>query len=149
MMCTTVTLYEFILAQSPRRMLGLLLGIGFVVFNSPIAIYNVIALITAVIKHNEYRIFYDIVITVLTFVSVICYTVVGCRYRYRQRNELSDINERIIITQYTERYLDRMSTLQDESSDIHIESLSIIINCYCVISQNIEFIVIIINFFRK
>ena len=126
MMCATVTLYEFILAQSPRRMLGLLIGIGFVVFNSPIAIYNVIALITAVIENNEYRIFYDIVITVLIFVSVICYTVVGCCYRYRQRNELSDINERIIITQYTERYLDRRSTLQDESSEtIHIESLSI------------------------
>ena len=126
MVCITVTLYEFILAQSPRRMLGLLLGIGFVVFNSPIAIYNIIALITAVIENNEYRIFYDIVITVLIFVSVICYTVVACRYRYRQRNELSDINERIIITQYTERYLDRRSTLQDESSEtIHIESLNI------------------------
>ena len=123
MVCTIFTLYEFILAQSPRRMLGLLLGISFVVYNSPIAI-GIIALITAVKKHNEYRIFY-IVITVLIFVSVICYTVVACRYRYRQCNELSDINERIIITQYTERYLDRRSTLQDESSDIHIESLNI------------------------
>ena len=123
--CVAITFYEFILAQSPRRMLGLLLGIGFVVYNSPIAI-GIIALITAVIENNEYRIFY-IVITVLIFVSVICYTVVACCYRYRQRNELSDINERIIITQYTERYLDRMSTLQDEStiSDIHIVSLSI------------------------
>ena len=123
MVCITVTLYEFILAQSPRRMLGLLLGIGFVVFSSPLIIS---VLITAVIhvEYNEYRIFY-IVITVLIFVSVICYTVVACCYRYRQRNELSDINERIIITQYTERYLDRRSTLQDESSDIHIESLNI------------------------
>ena len=122
MICTIVTLYEFILAQSPRRMLGLLLGIGFVVFNSPLII---LVLITAVIENNEYQIFYDIVKTVLIFVSVICYTVVACCYRYRQRNELSDINERIIITQYTERYLDRRSTLQDESSDIHIESLNI------------------------
>ena len=123
MVYITVTLYEFILAQSPRRMLGLLLGIGFVVFNSPLII---LVLITAVIENNEYRIFNDIVKTVLIFISVICYTVAACRYRYRQRNELSDINERIIITQYTERYLDRRSTLQDESSEtIHIESLSI------------------------
>ena len=121
MVCITITFYEFILAQSPRRMLGLLLGIGFAVFSSPLFIS---VLITTVIENNEYRIFY-IVITVLIFVSVICYTVVACCYRYRQRNELSDINERIIITQYTERYLDRMSTLQDESSDIHIESLNI------------------------
>ena len=71
MMCATVTLYEFILAQSPRRMLGLLIGIGFVVLNSPIDIYNIIALITAVIENNEYRIFYDIVITVLIFVFAI------------------------------------------------------------------------------
>ena len=121
--CTMITLYEFILAQSPRRMLGLLIGIGFVVFNSPLII---LVLITAVIENNEYRIFNDIVKTVLIFISVICYTVAACRYRYRQRNELSDINERIIITQYTERYLDRRSTLQDESSEtIHIESLSI------------------------
>ena len=59
--------------------------------------------------------------TCISYLLLYC-NVVACCYRYRQRNELSDINERIIITQYTERYLDRRSTLQDEtdkSSDIY------------------------------
>ena len=42
----------------------------------------------------------------LVLLSVIVYTIAAYKYKYRQRNELSDVNERVIITQYTEIQLD-------------------------------------------
>ena len=41
----------------------------------------------------------------LVFISVIVYTIASYKYKYRQRNELSDVNERVIIAEYTERQL--------------------------------------------
>ena len=41
----------------------------------------------------------------VVLMSVIVYTIAAYKYKYRQRNELSDVNERVIITEYTERQL--------------------------------------------
>ena len=49
---------------------------------------------------------YYVVTTGVVLISVIIYTITAYKYKYRQRNELSDVNERVIITEYTERLLD-------------------------------------------
>ena len=57
---------------------------------------------------------YYAVKTGFVLTSVICYTIAAYKYKYRQRNELSDVNERIIITEYESRQLDRQEL---ESTD--------------------------------
>ena len=54
---------------------------------------------------------------VLFFISVIVYTIAAYKYKYRQCNELSDANERVIITEYTERQLEQKYSTKDEEND--------------------------------
>ena len=49
---------------------------------------------------------YYAVKTGVVFILVIVYTIAAYKYKYRQRNKLSDVNERVIITEYTERQLE-------------------------------------------
>ena len=93
------TSIEFILAQGPRIMQGLLIGIWFM--------HVSICCLTLTLSgswlgcHWEY---YAVKSSVV-LMSVIVYTIAAYKYKYRQRNELSDVNERVIITEYTERQL--------------------------------------------
>ena len=48
---------------------------------------------------------YYVVKSSVVLISVIVYTIAAYKYKYRQRNELSDVNERLIIAEYTERQL--------------------------------------------
>ena len=45
--------------------------------------------------------------TSVVFIAVIVYTIAAYKYKYRQRKELSDVNERVIIAEYTERQLEQ------------------------------------------
>ena len=93
------TSIEFILAQGPRAMQGLLIGIWF--------IQICINCLTLTLSsswlgcHWEYYAVKSSVILML----VIYFTIAAYKYKYRQRNELSDVNERVIIAEYTERQL--------------------------------------------
>ena len=90
------TSIEFILAQGPRTMQGLLIGIWFMYFS--------IYCLTLTLSnswlgcHWEY---YAVKSSVV-LISVIVYTIVAYIYKYRQCNELYDVNERVIIEEYTE-----------------------------------------------
>ena len=92
-------IFEFILAQGPRTMQGLLIGIWFM-RNS---IYCVHLTLTNSPLGCSWE--YYTVKTGVVLISVIVYTIAAYKYKYRQRNELSDVNERIIITEYIERQL--------------------------------------------
>ena len=93
------TSIEFILAQGLRTMQGLLIGIWFMHFS--------IYCLTLTLSnswlgcHWEY---YAVKSTVV-LISVIVYTIAAYKYKHRQRNELSDVNERLIIAEYIERQL--------------------------------------------
>ena len=110
MMLVFIGSLEFILAQAPRSMQGLLIGLWLMQYYG---IWNFDAVILAIINNNN---IYTAVKTGFVFISVIIYTIAAYKYKYRQRNELSDVNERVIITQYTERQLDRMELLNDDIS---------------------------------
>ena len=93
------TTFEFILAQGPRIMQGLLIGIWFM--------HNSIYCVHLTLASSQYGCYWEYyaVKTGVVFISVIVYTIAAYKYKYRQRNELSDVNERVIITEYTERQL--------------------------------------------
>ena len=95
------TSIEFILAQGPRTMQGLLIGIWFVHFS--IYLLHLTLTSSSLGCHWEYY----AVKTGVVFFSIIAYTIAAYKYKYRQCNELSDVNERVIITEYTERQLEQ------------------------------------------
>ena len=105
------TSIEFILAQGPRTMQGLLIGIRFMHFS----IYCLTLTLSSswLGCHWEYYAVKSSVVLIFVFV----YTIAAYKYKYRQRNELSDINERLIITEYTERQLDQKYGLEEEDDD--------------------------------
>ena len=93
------TSIEFILAQGPRIMQGLLIGIWFM----HISIYCLTLTLSGSWLGCHWE--YYAVKSSVVLMSVIVYTIAAYKYKYRQRNELSDVNERVIITEYTERQL--------------------------------------------
>ena len=107
------TSFEFILAQGPRTMQGLLIGIWF--------INNNIYCVHLTLASSQYGCYWEYyaVKTGVVFISVIVFTFAAYKYKYRQRNELSDINERLIITEYTERQLEQKYGIENEENDIN------------------------------
>ena len=87
---------EFIIAQSPLKMQGLLIGFW-------ISAYNIFILLPLLISDANW--YYYMAKTVLVFVSCLCFLVAARRYKYRERNEVTDVNERLIIVDYTARQL--------------------------------------------
>ena len=116
---------EFILAQAPRTMQGILIGLWLMQYYF---IWNLNELISSYLDcHQDWWRTYSAVITCLALILVIVYTIAACRYKYRQRNELSDVNERIIIAEYIERQLDQEELLHRDEIEIsyRIESMAI------------------------
>ena len=105
--------FEFILAQGPRTMQGLLIGIWF--------INNNIYCVHLTLVSSQYGCYWEYyaVKTGVAFISVIVFTFAAYKYKYRQRNELSDVNERIIITEYIERQLEQKYGIEDKENDIN------------------------------
>ena len=117
---------EFILAQAPRTMQGILIGLWLMQYYF---IWNLNELISSCLDyHQDWWRTYSTVITCLALISVIVYTIAACRYKYRQRNELSDVNERIIIAQYFEKQLDQEELLHRDEVEISYRIESMVVN---------------------
>ena len=97
---------EFILAQAPRSMQGLLIRVWYA-FNS-IGVVNETASFLSGIYNNytDTHIRYS-ARACLALISVVLFVAAGVCYTPRQRNEVSVVNERQIIEEYTERQLNR------------------------------------------
>ena len=110
-----LTVLEFILAQGPRSMQGLLIGIWYA--------YQAVAVLVQLA--NAIFIYHSSLVAMiklpLAVTSFIMYVIVSRWYRYRERNEASDINVQNIIEEYTERQLLR------EPRNTHINYDSLII----------------------
>lgn len=97
---------EFIFAQGPMSMQGLLIGIWY----SHNFLYWSISLASQYLQLS-------IVKTCSSFLSLILFTAVSSKYIYRRRNEPSDINRQMIIEQYTERALANSEAMEQLGSD--------------------------------
>ena len=114
----------FILAQAPRTMQGILIGLWLMHYG----ISSLDVFVLELFLINWDFIWYYAIRTCLVLISIIIYTIAAYRYKYRQRNELSDVNERVIITQYTERRLDREEQLCTNEKEISYSIKSMAIN---------------------
>ena len=93
---------EFILAQGPRSMQGLLIGLWYA-YQSVSVLLQIPALFLHPYEDSHYWL--TVLETCLAVLSLIVFIIVSCRYKYRQREESSEINRQAIIEEYTERQL--------------------------------------------
>ena len=96
---------EFILAQSPHNMRGMLISFLQCELIFPLLIHLVV---TSTHVDNYWQ--YYIVETLLCCASLVICSFAAYFYRYRQRNDISDINVRATIEEIYERDLNRTET---------------------------------------
>jgi peptide/histidine transporter 3/4 len=111
-----ITGINFILAQGPRNMQSFMIGVWLTWINL-LATLNLFLICD--------RQIYYLSETVKAIVCLIIYVIVAYRYTYRQRNERSDVNERQIIEEYTERHLlNREVELESLNKSYSIQSIT-------------------------
>ena len=91
---------EFILAQGPRSMQGLLIGLWYA-YQSVYVLLQIPSLLPN--SHKHYWL--TVLKTCLVFLLLILFIIVSYKYKYRQREESSEINQQAVIEEYTERQL--------------------------------------------
>jgi hypothetical protein len=103
-MLLNIATFEFICAQSPHSMKGLLIGTFFAI-KGIFELIGVIAVLTPVTvwckPHDKFPIcgfVYYLLNIVIVLIGIIAFTIVARRYQYRQRDEPDN------IYRYTEEY---------------------------------------------
>ena len=98
----SLTALEFILAQAPLSMQGLLIGLWYAYQSLEVPV-RLVSVLTIQDVHCHYWPY--IVKTVLAVISLLLFLLVSHWYKYRQRDEPSNINRQVIIEEYTERQI--------------------------------------------
>ena len=97
-----LTTIEFICAQSPNAMKGLLIGIWYSMMSIKYIVVNNLNIHKNLLQTDSWSIYHGIR-GVGIFVSIICFSFISKRYRYRERDE--NVNEQAIIEEQYEREL--------------------------------------------
>ena len=98
----SLTMLEFICAQSPNAMKGLLIGVWYSMLAIKYSLVNVLDILLQRIDITPWNIYHGIK-GLLVFFSIIAFSKVCKRYRYRERNEV--VGEQTIIEELYEREL--------------------------------------------
>ena len=105
---------EFILAQAPRSMQGLLIGLWYA-YQSVGVIIRLVSVLTLKETHCHY--WTTTVKTVFAILSLLAFLVAARLYKYCERDELSNINAQTIIEEYTERHLINKNSSSESTSE--------------------------------
>ena len=114
---------EFILAQGPHSMQGLLIGLWYA-YQSVYLQLQIPDLFLKLYQHFHYWL--TILKTCLAVVSFTIFIIISHYYKYRQREESSEINIQPVIEEYTERQLttDRESFDYDNEYNNYLRDFS-------------------------
>ena len=105
----SMTVFEFISAQAPRTTQGLLIGLWYATFSIR---YLVVGILDNFIIERRSWLIYEGVNGVLILVSLALFSCVSRRYRYRQRDEI--VNVQGMIEDTHERWLDQEEKYMQE-----------------------------------
>ena len=98
--------YSIFLAQGPRSMQGLLIGLWYhYAYQTVYTLLQIPALVLQSYQHFDYQLIITVLKTCLAVLSLIVFIIIFRWYKYRQREESSEINQQAIIEEYTERQL--------------------------------------------
>ena len=110
----SMTVFEFICAQAPRTTQGLLIGLWYATFSIK---YVVVGILNYLIIERRSWLIYEGVKGFLILVSLVLFSCVSRRYRYRQRDEI--VNVQGMIEDTHERWLDQEEEyMQEQGSSI-------------------------------
>ena len=93
---------QFILAQGPRSMQSLLIGLWYAYWSVSVLL-QIPALFLQSYDHFDYWL--TVLKTCLAILSLIAFIIISRCYKYRQRDESSEINLQPVIEEYTERQI--------------------------------------------
>ena len=105
----SMTVFEFISAQAPRTTQGLLIGLWYATFSIR---YIVVGILNNVIMERRSWLYYEGFKGFLILVSLLLFSFVSRRYRYRQRDEI--VNVQGMIEDTHERWLDQEEEYMQE-----------------------------------
>ena len=105
----SMTVFEFICAQAPRTTQGLFIGLWYATFSIR---YLVVGILDNLIIERRSWLIYEGVKVFLILVSLVLFSCVSRRYRYRQRDEI--VNVQRMIEDTHERWLDQEEEYMQE-----------------------------------
>ena len=105
----SMTVFEFISAQAPRTTQGLLIGLWYATFSIR---YLVVGILNNVIIERSSWLIYEGVKGFLILVSIVLFSCVSKHYRYRQRDEI--VNVQRMVEDTHERWLDQEKEYMQE-----------------------------------
>ena len=105
----SMTVFEFICAQAPRTTQGLFIGLWYATFSIK---YLVVGILDNLIIERRSWLIYEGVKGFLILVSLVLFSCVSRRYRYRQRDEI--VNVQGMIEDTHERWLDQEEEYMEE-----------------------------------
>ena len=105
----SMTMFEFICAQAPRTTQGLLIGLWYATFSIRYFAADILDNLT--VERRSWLI-YEGVKGFLILVSLVLFSCVSRRYRYRQRDEI--VNIHVMIEDTHERWLDQEEEYMQE-----------------------------------
>ena len=117
-----LSVLQFILAQAPRNMQGLLIGMWYAYWSVTI-IFQI--LLKYSLNSNHHYSLYTICSSIVSFLSLMLFLLVSANYCYRQREEPADINRQRIAEEYTERHLSRRRNIQQQLLSTDSESYEV------------------------
>ena len=110
----SMTVFEFISAQAPRTTQGLLIGLWYATFSIK---YLVVAILDNLIIERRSWLICEGVKGFLILLSLVLFSCVSRHYRYRQRDEI--VNVQAMIEDTHERWLDQEEEYMEEQRLIH------------------------------
>ena len=105
----TMTMFEFICAQAPRTTQGLLIGLWYATFSIR---YLLVSLVDALLFEKTSWLICEGVKVFLILVSLVLFSCVSRRYRYRQRDEI--VNVQGMIEDTHDKWLDQEEEYMQE-----------------------------------
>ena len=110
----SMTVFEFICAQAPRTTQGLLIGLWYATFSIRFLVFGILD--NLIIERRSWLI-YEGVKGFLILVSLVLFSCVSIRYRYRQRDEI--VNVQGMIEDTHERWLDQEEEYMQEQREFY------------------------------
>ena len=114
----SMTVFEFISAQAPRITQGLLIGLWYATFSIR---YLLVGILDSLIVYKIAWFVYEGVKGFLILVSLVLFSCVSRRYRYRQRDEI--VNVQGMIEDTHERWLDQEEEYMQEEEHLREQVL--------------------------
>ena len=114
-----MTVFEFISAQAPRTTQALLIGLWYATFSIR---YLVVGILDNVFIERRSWLIYEGVKGFLILVSLVLFSCVSRRYRYRQRDEI--VNVQGMIEDTHERWLDQEEEYMQEQRSFYQTTVS-------------------------